>query len=87
MKKVGLVLDKIVAVAFALCLFLGGLGFLGYVVAFCAGGDIAAQICVWLSDYYYTYLIKLATISTLVTFLSIYLKGDANWVNPFKKVE
>ncbi len=83
--KIASVLEWAVGIAFAICLFAGGLGFIGYIVAFCIGGDKATEICTWIYKTYYVWLIKIGTISTLVTFLMIYLKGEANWKNPFKR--
>lgn len=79
------VLEWIIGIALALCLFLGGLGFIGFVAAFIAGGDTAANICTFLSKTYYVYLIKASTITTLACFVLQYFKGDAKWKNPFKK--
>ncbi len=84
-RKIASVLEKIVGIAFAVCLFAGGLGFVGYIIAFCIGGETATEICTWIYKTYYVVLIKIGTISTLVTFLMIYFKGGANWVNPFKR--
>ena len=86
-KKIASVLEWIIGIALALCLFLGGLGFIGFVVAFCAGGETAELICTFLSKTYYVYLIKASTITTVLCFLLLYFNGSAKWVNPFKKKE
>ena len=85
--KIASVLEWCIGIALALCLFLGGLGFIGFVVAFCVGGDTAANICTFLSKTYYVYLIKASTITTLACFLFQYFNGDAKWKNPFAKKE
>ena len=85
--KIASVLERIIGVAFSICLFLGGLGFIGFVVAFCTGGDTAAMICAFLSDTYYEYLIYLSTITTVLCFVLQYVNGKAAWKNPFKKKE
>lgn len=77
------VLEWIVGIALALCLFLGGLGFFGFVAAFCAGGEKAEAICTFLSKTYYVYLIKASTVTTVVCFVLQYFNGNAKWVNPF----
>lgn len=82
--KIASVLEWLVGIAFGACLFVGGLGFFGFLVALCIGGDTATEICTWLYKCFYGVLIKIGTVSTLVSFLIIYLKGDANWINPFK---
>ncbi|MBQ7172508.1 MAG: hypothetical protein IJR88_00090 [Clostridia bacterium] len=86
-KKISTVLEWAIGIALALCLFLGGLGFFGFLVAFCIGGDTAANICNFLSKTYYVYLIKTATITTLFCFVLQYFNGNAKWKNPFKKKE
>ncbi len=78
------VLEWIVGSAFGVCLFVGGLGFIGYVIAFCVGGESATALCTWLYKSFYPILIKIGTISTLITFVMLYLRGDAKWVSPFK---
>ena len=86
-QKISTVLEWIIGTALALCLFLGGLGFIGFVVAFCVGGDTAAAICNFLSKTYYVYLIKAATITTVLCFVLQYFNGNAKWKNPFHKKE
>src|SRR5690554_4514818 len=83
-KKIASVLEWTIGIVLAACLFLGGLGFIGFVIAFCIGGDAATEICAWLSTTYYVYLIKTSTITTLLCFLLMYFNGDAKWVNPVK---
>ena len=76
------VLEWIIGIALACCLFLGGLGFIGFVIAFCVGGDTAGAICTFLSKTYYVYLIKASTITVLLCFVLQYFNGNAKWVNP-----
>ena len=83
-KKLASVLEYIIGVALMICLFVGGLGFLGYLVAFCIGGETATEICLWLHGTFYAALIKLSSCTTLCCFLLLYLRGDAAWVNPIK---
>ena len=83
-KKVASVLEYIIGVALLICLFVGGLGFVGYLVAFCIGGDMAMDICAWLYGKFYAVLIKISTCTTLCCFLLMYLKGNAAWINPIK---
>ena len=84
-KKISTVLEWIIGISLAACLFLGGLGFIGFVVAFCIGGETAAMICTFLSKTYYVYLIKASTITVVLSFVLQYFNGEAKWVNPFKK--
>lgn len=83
-KKIANILEYVIGTALAICLFVGGLGFIGFVVAFCIGGETATTICVWLYESFYGALIKISTYTTLLCFLMIYLKGDANWINPIQ---
>lgn len=85
--KIALVLEYIIGIALAVCLFAGGLGFIGYAIALCLGGQTAAEICDWIFNTYYAVLIKIGTITTLLTFLKMYFKGEANWVNPIKRLK
>ena len=82
--KLASVLDRLIGIALAVCLFAGGLGVIGYIVALCIGGESATALCTWLYKTFYVILIKIGTVTTLVTFLKIYLNGEANWVNPVK---
>ena len=83
-KKIATVLEYVIGIALAICLFLGGLGFVGYVVAFCIGGDTATEICTWIYKEFYRVLIQVSTYTTLLCFLLLYVRGDANWVNPIR---
>ena len=83
-KKIATVLEYIIGISLAICLFVGGLGFIGYMVAFCIGGDAAAAICDWLSKVFYKSLIMLSTTTTLFSFLLLYVRGDAKFINPVK---
>lgn len=83
-KKIAFVLEYIIGISLAVCVFAGGLGFVGYLVAFCMGGETAAEICTWIYKTYYGCLIKISTITTVACFLLLYLRGDANWINPVK---
>ena len=83
-KKIATVLEYIIGIALAICLFVGGLGFIGYMVAFCAGGETAALICTWLKDVFYKSLVMLSTSTTILCFILLYVRGDAKFINPIK---
>lgn len=83
-KKIASVLEYVIGLALFICLFVGGLGFFGYMTAFIIGEDTAVEICTWLKDEFYATLIKLSTYTTLASFILIYLRGDAKWINPIK---
>ena len=83
-RKIASGLEYLIGISLTICLFAGGIGFVGYMVALWIGGDLATEFCIWIYNTYYGVLIKLATYTTLATFLLIYLKGDAKWENPIK---
>ena len=83
-KKAAAILEFLIGLSLAVCLFIGALGFVGYVVAFIIGGETAGMICEWVYKVFYAWLIKLSTITTIACFILQYLKGDANWKNPAK---
>ena len=83
-KKLASFLEYAVGVSLMICLFIGGLGFIGYLIAFCIGGETATEICSWIYNNFYATLIKISTYTTLFCFLLLYLRGDAAWVNPIK---
>ena len=83
-KKIASALEYAIGIALMVCLFVGGLGFIGYLIAFCIGGETATAICAWLYGTFYAALIKVSSITTLCCFLLLYLRGDAAWVNPIK---
>lgn len=83
-KKIATGLEYVIGTSLAICLFLGGLGFIGYVVAFCIGGETATAICTWIYKEFYGFLIRLSCYTTLACLLLLYLRGDAKWVNPVR---
>ena len=82
--KIAYVLEWIIGYSLFICLFVGGLGFFGFVVALCIGGDTATMICKWLYSNFYKYLTFISTATVLLCLLMLYLRGDANWQNPIK---
>ena len=83
-KRIVSILEYAIGISLAVCLFVGGLGFVGYMVAFGIGGETAASMCEWIYKIFYGFLIKLATSTTLATFVLLYVRGDAKFVNPVK---
>ena len=83
--KFGNILELVIGYALMICLFVGGLGFIGYMIAFIIGGETATNICTWLYKSFYSCLIKISTITTLLCFVLVYVKGHANWENPVKR--
>lgn len=84
LKKIAAWLETIIGSMLAVCLFVGALGFIGYVVAFCVGGDAAVLICDFVYKVFYKVLIYISTGATVLCFLLLYVRGDAKWKNPIK---
>lgn len=57
-------------------LFLGGLSFFAFLVAFFIGGDAAAAITAFISKKFYPILVMTSTVSLLFAMLIFYLRGD-----------
>ena len=83
-KKIVTVIEYAIGISLAVCLFVGGIGFVGYMVAFCLGGDAAAAICRFLTNVFYKILIVLSTSTTLLSFVLLYVRGDAKFIDPIQ---
>ena len=79
-KKTAAVLETVIGISLAICLFIGAVG----LIAFIAGGETAALICEYMYKVFYVWLMKLSTITTIACFILQYLKGDTNRKNPVK---
>lgn len=84
LKKIASWLEMIIGTLLAICLFVGALGFLGYMIAFFVGGDTAALICDFIYKIFYKVLIYISTSATVLCFVLLYVKGDAKWTNPMR---
>ena len=73
-KKLIAVLTKIYSYGIFLCLFAGGLTFLGFIVAFIIGGDTATAICVFIQKKIFAVLIYGGNIVVCLGLLTMYLK-------------
>ena len=58
------------------CLFGGGLTFFGYLAAIIIGGELAANICVFISKKIFPILIYISTVLVLLGLLKMYLSGE-----------
>ena len=76
------ILEHIIGIALGFCLFIGVFGFIGYLIAFCIGGETAMEMCEWIYKKFFGFLVKVSTVTTLATFILLYLRGDVKWVNP-----
>ena len=57
-------------------LFVGGLTLLGYIVAFCIGGEGAVAICSFIKKYIIRCITYASTITVLLGVLIMYLSGE-----------
>ena len=74
--KISSVLKTIFGYSIMLCLLLGGLTFLGYLVALIIGGDIASEICIFIYKKIFPYIITVSNISVLLGLIAMYLNGE-----------
>ena len=58
------------------CVFVGGMTFFGYVAAICIGGDIAAEICRFISKDLMPVVIKCSSVLMILGVLVMYLNGE-----------
>ena len=75
-KNIATVLNVVFGYGIMICLFAGGLTFFAYLVALIVGGDIAAQICDFISKMFFPAVIKASNILILIGLVSMYLKGE-----------
>ncbi len=76
LNKIGRFIKKIYGVSIMLCLFAGGMTFIGYIVALFLGGDGAEQICIFVYKSIVPIIIYVASASVLLGLLSMYLCGE-----------
>lgn len=75
-KKVSSVLRKLFGYGIMLCLFAGGLTFLGYLAAMIIGGETATAICVCIYKQIIPVIIYASTILVLLGLVVMYLNGE-----------
>ncbi|MBQ7377976.1 MAG: hypothetical protein IJW71_06655 [Clostridia bacterium] len=76
LKKIANVLGYIYGYGIMICLFAGGLTFLGYVVALCIGGETATQICTVIYKKIFPVIIYASTLTVLLGIVKMYLSGE-----------
>lgn len=79
------ILTYVYAVGIAVSLFAGALSALGFLAALVIGGDIAAEICNFISKSFYPVIVYMSSISILVGLLKMYVAGEKSLVPPKKK--
>lgn len=77
LKKISVILDYVYGWGIFICLFVGGLTFFGYLAAFIIGGETAADICKFIYDKIFTYLIYGGNIIVLLGLANMYLKSKS----------
>ena len=85
LNKISAVLRTIFGYGIIVCLFGGGLTFLGYLVALVIGGNAAAAICEVLYKTIFPLIIKASTILVLLGLLIMYLSGEKALTSDKKK--
>ena len=63
----------------------GGMTFFGYVAAICIGGDIAAEICRFISKDLMPVIIKTSSVLMVLGILVMYLNGEVAMTTGKKK--
>ena len=84
-KKIAKVLKKIFGYGILICLFAGGMTFFGYLAALIIGGEMAAEICVFIYKTIIPYIIKLSTFMVLLGLAAMYLNGEMALTSDKKK--
>lgn len=74
--KIAAVTGVIYGYGIMLALLIGGLTFLGYVVALIVGGSAAAAICTFIYKTLYPILVYGSSVLVLLGLLTMYLKGE-----------
>lgn len=59
-----------------IALFVGGLTFIGYVIAIILGGTIAENICHFIYKILYPILVYISSISVIIGLVKMYLCGE-----------
>lgn len=75
-EKIAKVLQTIFGYGVMICLFVGGLTFFGYLAAIIIGGNAAANICDFIYNGVFPYLILLSTIMVLIGLAKMYCAGE-----------
>lgn len=75
-KKIANGLRMVFGYSIVLCLLCGVLSFFGYVAALCIGGDLAADICQFISKQAMPWVIRGTSVTVLLGLLIMYLSGE-----------
>lgn len=75
-EKIGGILSRIFGIGILIALSVGGLSFVGYMVALIVGGDTAQQICTVIYKRIYPVLFAFSSIVVLLGLVTMYIKGE-----------
>ena len=75
-KKIAAALRWVFGYGVMISLFVGGLTFVGFLVAMCIGGPTATAICVFIQKQLFPIIIKVATSMVLLGLVVMYLSGE-----------
>ncbi len=75
-KKISAALRVVFGYGIMICLFIGGLTFLGYLAALIIGGETATAICVFIYKTLFPIVIKISNSIILLGLLVMYLNGE-----------
>ena len=76
MKKIADIIGYVYGTGIALCLFIGGLSFFGYLAALIIGGDTATEICVFIYKKIYPPLVYASSSFVLLGLVKTYFSGE-----------
>ena len=76
MKKIADIIGYVYGTGIALCLFIGGLSFFGYLAALIIGGDTATAICVFIYKKIYPPLVYASSVFVLLGLVKTYFSGE-----------
>ena len=75
MNKISKLLMWFFGIGVTLCLFAGAASLIGFVVAFCVGGNLAAEICVFIHKTYFPVIIRFTAVSAGVGLIGMYMRN------------
>ena len=73
MKKISKILLTCFSVGVLLCLFAGGLTFLGFIAALIIGGETATALCVFIHKTCFPWIIQICSVSEGLGLIGMYL--------------
>ena len=75
-ERAATILKYIYGIGIFTALFVGAISILGYVAAFCIGGETATTICVFIYKEVYPIIIYVSSVSVLLGLVKMYLSGE-----------